>query len=155
MIQKKETQNFCCILTKDSLSCNTAFDFCKDEKAGDVVLFCGTTRNNEKGKLVTHLSYSCCEELCINMMETIANECLSIKGIHKVYIAHRIDSVKPKEISIICGVSSSHREEGYKVCKDLLDKCKERLAIWKLEHYDSGETEWKENIIKKEKEVQE
>ena len=45
------------------------------------------------------------------------------------------------EASIAVGVSAAHRGPAWKAAEDVLEKCKEKVEIWKMEEFVVGEGE--------------
>jgi molybdopterin synthase catalytic subunit len=40
------------------------------------------------------------------------------------------------------GAAPPHRDEAFKACRYVIDELKQRLPIWKKEHYIEGESAW-------------
>ena len=40
------------------------------------------------------------------------------------------------------GVASKHRDEAFRACRYIIDEIKQRLPIWKKEHYADGDSGW-------------
>lgn len=144
-------------LTTDKLNAQQMIDFARCDEAGDVIYFGGTTRNNFKGKTVVSLSYEAQKSMALKTLVSLADKCMTKfnggvpsanprdRKIHRIGICHRLGRVPTGEESVIIVVSTSHREEGWASASWLLDRIKERAEIWKLEEYDDGSNDWKQN----------
>ena len=119
----------------DGLDLAFASSFVRSPKAGANVLFLGTTRNNFDGKPVSHLAYQAYPKLALNTLLKIASEVRSKHNLEKVIIVHRLGEVPIQEESIIVGISSGHRGEGWKGAEEMLERVKERAEIWKQEWF--------------------
>lgn len=119
----------------DALDVSFASGFVRSPKAGANVLFLGTTRDNFDGKPVSHLAYQAYPKLALNTLLKIATEVRSEHNLEKVIIVHRLGEVPIGEESIIVGISSGHRGEGWKGAEEMLERVKERAEIWKQEWF--------------------
>lgn len=138
-------------LRYDPLDLAFASRFIRSSTAGANVLFLGTTRNNFDNRPVSHLAYQAYPKLALNTLLKIATEVRSKHKLEKVIIVHRLGEVPIEEESIIVGISSGHRGEGWKGAEEMLEKVKERAEIWKQEWFADAESEkypaaqWKAN----------
>lgn len=92
---------------------------------------------------VNGITYECFEALA----EKILNEiCLEAQALYDkrlgLLVVHRTGYLNVGECSILIGVSSIHRAPAYEASRYILEQIKKRAPIWKLEHYDSGESKW-------------
>ena len=67
-------------------------------------------------------------------------------GLEKVCLQHRLGEVAIEEESIAVAVSAGHRSPAWQGAEDALERCKERVEIWKLESFaDDGDGQWRAN----------
>jgi molybdopterin synthase catalytic subunit len=133
-------------ITDEELSHDEAVEFCKSDKAGSVLFFLGTTRDNFENKEVVTLSYECYKDMALSELYSLSEEAFNkFPDCLKIYISHRIGEVKIKEVSIVCAVSSVHRVESFECCKWLMDEIKAKVPIWKKEIFNDQSYIWKEN----------
>jgi molybdopterin synthase catalytic subunit len=59
-----------------------------------------------------------------------------------VQIVHRLGRVDIAEVSIAIAVSSPHRREAFEAGQWLIDEFKERVPVWKKEHWSDREASW-------------
>jgi molybdopterin synthase catalytic subunit len=57
-------------------------------------------------------------------------------------IVHRLGLVPLGEASVAVVVSSPHRQEAFDAGEWLIDTLKERVPIWKQEHWADGRSDW-------------
>lgn len=126
-------------LTEEVLDSKTMMDRIRSPKAGAIVLFSGTTRDNFGGKPVKHLAYSAYIPLALRTMQSIAT---SLKEKHElvgIAMIHRLGQVPIGEESILITVSSPHRQAAWRAGEEALEQCKERVEVWKLEEFGGEE----------------
>ena len=46
------------------------------------------------------------------------------------------------EVSTAIGVAAPHRGEAYEASRYIIEELKQRLPVWKREHFLEGESEW-------------
>jgi molybdopterin synthase catalytic subunit len=129
------------LLSDEPLSLDRAVDEVRDDRAGAIATFTGTTRNVSRGRTVEHLDYEAYEGMAEAVMAEIA------AGLHARYdlcgiaIHHRIGRVGIGDTSVVIACSAPHRADALAACRDAIDTLKERVPLWKKEVYDGGE-EW-------------
>jgi molybdopterin synthase catalytic subunit/molybdopterin converting factor small subunit len=129
------------LLSDEPLSLDRAVDEVRDERAGAIATFTGTTRLTSRGRTVTHLEYEAYEGMAESTMRGIAEELRARYNVTDVAIHHRIGRVGVGETSVVIAVSAPHRADALAACRDAIDALKERVPLWKKEVYDGGE-EW-------------
>jgi len=55
---------------------------------------------------------------------------------------HRVGELAVGELAVWVGVSAPHRHEAFLACRYVIDEVKQRVPIWKKEHYESGDSGW-------------
>ena len=109
-----------------------------DPRAGAVVTFLGTTRNQNDGRRVVRLEYEAFAAMAVREMRTLAAEARRRWPLRRVAMAHRVGVVPVGEASVAIAVSSAHRAEAFAACHWLIDRLKETVPIWKREHFRGG-----------------
>jgi molybdopterin synthase catalytic subunit len=104
--------------------------------AGAVVTFQGVTRDVER------LDYEAYKEMAEERIQAILVEALD-RGLEAVAAEHRIGSVPRGLSSVIVAVSAAHREEAFAGAREIIDRIKSDVPIWKKE-VDGGEEHWVE-----------
>jgi MoaE-MoaD fusion protein len=129
------------LLSDETLSLDRVVDEVRDEQAGAIATFTGTTRIVSRGRTVTHLDYEAYEGMAERVMAEIAEGLQSRYELSAVAIHHRVGRVGIGETSVVIAVSAPHRQDALAACKDAIDELKERVPLWKKEVYSDGE-EW-------------
>ena len=110
----------------------------RDPAAGAVVVFVGTTRNQNAGRRVVRLEYEAYTRMAVREMRRLADEATRRWGLRRVAMAHRIGLVPVGQASVGIAVSAGHRGEAFAACRWLIDRLKEVVPIWKREHFRGG-----------------
>jgi molybdopterin synthase catalytic subunit len=129
------------LLSEEPLSLDRVVDEVRDEQAGAIATFTGTTRSQSRGRTVTHLDYDAYEGMAEGVMAEIAEGLQSRYELSAIAIHHRVGRVGIGETSVVIAVSAPHRQDALAACKDAIDELKERVPLWKKEVYEGGE-EW-------------
>ena len=129
------------LLSDEPLSLDRVVDEVRDEHAGAIATFTGTTRIQSRGRTVEHLDYEAYEGMAEALMGEIAAELSARYELCAVAIHHRIGRVGIGDTSVVIAVSAPHRGDALAACNDAIDALKERVPLWKKEVYDGGE-EW-------------
>jgi molybdopterin synthase catalytic subunit len=129
------------LLSEEPLSLDRVVDEVRNEQAGAIATFTGTTRLQSRGRTVTHLDYEAYEGMAERVMAEIAEGLQARYELSAVAIHHRVGRVGIGETSVVIAVSAPHRQDALAACKDAIDELKERVPLWKKEVYSDGE-EW-------------
>ena len=129
------------LLSAEPLSLDRVVDEVRDERAGAIATFTGTTRVASRGRDVVHLDYEAYEGMAEGVMEEVADELFARYDLCGVAIHHRTGRVEIGETSVVIAVSAPHRADALAACRDAIDRLKERVPLWKKEVYVGGE-EW-------------
>jgi molybdopterin synthase catalytic subunit len=128
-------------LTAEPLSLDAVVDEVRNERAGAIATFVGTTRVESRGRTVQHLDYEAYEGMAENVMAELAASLRRRYDLCEVAIHHRTGRVEIGEASVVIAVSAPHRQDALAACKDAIDTLKEQVPLWKKEVYEGGE-EW-------------
>ena len=110
----------------------------RDPAAGAVVVFVGTTRNENVGRRVVRLEYEAYERMAVREMRALAAAATRRWRLRRVAMVHRIGRVPVGQASVAIAASSGHRTEAFTACRWLIDALKRIVPIWKREHYRGG-----------------
>lgn len=131
-------------LTHLPLDVQSIMDRVRSPKAGAIVLFAGTTRDNFASKPVKSLSYSSYGPLAIRTLFSIAQSIYNKYGLMGISVVHRLGIVPIGQESILIVVSAPHRQAAWKGGEEALEECKNRVEIWKMEEFEEGGV-WRAN----------
>jgi MoaE-MoaD fusion protein len=128
-------------LSAEPLSLDAVVAEVRNDKAGAIATFVGTTRNESRGRVVQHLDYEAYEGMAEQVMAEIATSLKQRYDVCEIAIHHRTGRVEIGEPSVVIAVSAPHRQDALAACKDAIDTLKEEVPLWKKEVYEGGE-EW-------------
>lgn len=129
-------------LTQQPIDTETVLSRVQSPAAGAVVLFLGTVREFT-GEAHTHfLEYSAFSEMALAQLQQLEQEARALCPLVHVHLVHRIGRLEPGEVSVAVAVSSAHRAAAFTAGQWLIDNLKQRVPIWKKEHYADGREEW-------------
>jgi molybdopterin synthase catalytic subunit len=129
------------LLSDEPLSLERVVEEVRDERAGAIATFTGTTRLTSRGRTVLQLDYEAYEGMAESVMAEIGEEVRRRYDLCAVAIHHRTGRVGIGETSVVIAVSAPHRADALAACQDAIDALKERVPLWKKESYEGGE-EW-------------
>jgi len=128
-------------LSEDPLSVDAAVAEVRDDGAGAIATFVGTTRARSRGRDVIHLEYEAYEGMAEQVMAELATRLVERHELCKVAIHHRTGRVEIGETSVVIAVSAPHRAAALAACQEGIDELKVSVPLWKKETYVGGE-EW-------------
>lgn len=120
------------------LSLDECFAAVLRPEIGGVALFVGTVRNHNQGQAVVLLEYQAYAAMAQKELSAIALEIEQQLPGTILACLHRVGSLAVGDIAVICAASAPHRGEAFTACRELIDRLKARVPIWKREHGDSG-----------------
>lgn len=124
------------------LSIDEVFAAVSDPAAGGVALFVGTVRSEDGGRGVTALGYSA-HPSALDELRAVADE---VSGAHPALAGlaavHRVGDLAVGDLAVVVAASCPHRGEAIDACRDLIDRLKARVPIWKHQTFTGGEQEW-------------
>jgi molybdopterin synthase catalytic subunit/molybdopterin converting factor small subunit len=129
------------LLSEEPLSLDRVVEEVRDDEAGAIATFTGTSRLHSRGRTVLHLDYEAYEGMAERVMAELAASLQERYKITAIAIHHRVGRVPIGEASVMIAVSGPHRADTLAACKDAIDTLKETVPLWKKEVYEGGE-EW-------------
>jgi molybdopterin synthase catalytic subunit len=106
--------------------------------AGAVATFLGVVRDHADGRAVTLLEYHAYRPMAERELAAIVAAIeAEIAGV-RVACVHRIGELHIGDVAVACAASAPHRAEAFTACRELIDRVKARLPIWKREHGPDG-----------------
>jgi len=111
-------------------------------QAGAVLLFLGVTRQHTNGRETTQLNYDAYAEMATKTMGELEAEARTKWSLVDCIIVHRLGCVPLGESSVAIVTASAHRRAAFAAGEWLIDTLKDRVPIWKQEHWADGTTDW-------------
>jgi molybdopterin synthase catalytic subunit len=99
----------------------------RDPRAGAVVTFEGVTRQ------VSELDYEAYAEMAERQIVEIVTAAVDRHGLCSAAAEHRIGVVPLSEPSVVVAVSAPHRAEAFAGAREIIDRIKGQVPIWKQE----------------------
>jgi molybdopterin synthase catalytic subunit len=106
--------------------------------AGAAVTFAGVVRNHFEGRPVLAVEYEAYVPMAERTLRQIADEAARRHGATAAAVHHRIGRLEVGEASVFIAVSAPHRAEAFAACREIIDRLKEVVPIWKKEHFEDG-----------------
>lgn len=129
-------------IERKALDLNQAMAFVSAPNYGAISLFSGTVRNHHDGHQVTGINYDGHPRLAEQTLRAIATETATAWPDTSIYVSHYLGELTPGDISVIIAIGAPHREAGFAACRYIIEQIKQRVPIWKQEHYADGRSEW-------------
>ena len=106
--------------------------------AGAVATFVGLVRDHDDGLAIELLEYHAYLAMADKELAAIVAEVeAEIDGV-RVACSHRLGPLRVGETAVACAASSAHRAEAFRACREVIDRVKARVPIWKREHGPDG-----------------
>ncbi len=129
-------------LTDQPLDYAAITESVRDPAAGAVVLFLGTVREFTAGQQTEQLEYEAYREMALASLQQLVQEAASMYPLVKVAVVHRLGVLQLTDVAVAIAVSTPHRAQAFAAGQWLIDTLKQRVPIWKREHYVDGRVQW-------------
>ena len=128
-------------VTSEPLDVGAVYAALEGAGQGAVVLFVGRVRDHTAERDVTHLDYEAYAGMAESELHTLAAEARAEHGAEGVALVHRVGRLEIGEAAVIVAASAGHRPAAFEAARWLIDTLKQRVPIWKREHFGDG-SEW-------------
>ncbi|MBL8255438.1 MAG: molybdenum cofactor biosynthesis protein MoaE [Pseudoxanthomonas mexicana] len=113
-----------------------------DARAGGYASFEGWVRDHHGGRAVDGLDYEAYAALAEREGARIVEEAKVRFDVIAACCAHRVGALAIGDLAVWVGVSAAHRGAAFDACRYIIDEVKQRVPIWKREHYREGDADW-------------
>lgn len=113
-----------------------------DRASGATSLFLGTVRDVNEGRDVTGIDYTAYDAMAVREMTRIVEEAASRFHTPHIVVEHRVGYLALTDVSIAIAVSHARRAPAMDAARYVIEQVKQRVPIWKREHYLDGTREW-------------
>lgn len=128
-------------LTDVAIDRQSLIDAVMRSSDGALAVFEGIVRDHHNGRPVTEILYEAYRPMAEKeMVKIVASVSARYPGV-SIRALHRLGLLQVGEASIVIACSSSHRAEAFDACREVIDRVKETVPIWKKERGPGGE-EW-------------
>ena len=108
---------------------------------GACVVFEGVVRDHHQGKRVESIYYDAYRPMAEKEIGKIVDDIHTRFPQVAVAVIHRLGLLRVGEASIAIACASPHRGEAFDACRQVIDRFKQTVPIWKKERGPGGE-EW-------------
>ena len=109
---------------------------------GATVLFLGMVRDVNEGRDVTGIEYTAYRSMAERELATIVEEAAALADSGDVAVEHRLGQLEVGDCSVAIAVGHPHRGRAFEAARYVIEELKQRVPIWKREHYVDGTREW-------------
>jgi len=109
---------------------------------GGLVVFEGTARAESEGRTVLRLEYEAYERRALPQLRALAEEVAERFALGGVVAVHRVGDVDVCEPAVVVAAVAAHRAEAFAAARELIDRTKSEVAIWKKEVFAQGHASW-------------
>jgi len=109
---------------------------------GACLLFLGVVRDHNQGRAVSGLDYEVYRGMAEKTLAGIAAEASHRFGTDRITVLHRVGELRVGDVSTAIAVATPHRGEAYEASRYIIEELKQRLPVWKREHYLEGDSHW-------------
>ncbi len=134
-------------ITREPIAPGDVLDRVGAAEDGAVLLFLGVVRNHNDGAPVRGMTYDAYDEMATSVLVAIARKAAERLGTDRVAVVHRVGELEIGEVSVAIAASSPHRAESFDATRYVIEEIKQRLPVWKKEHYVEAESKWLEGRV--------
>ena len=109
---------------------------------GASTLFVGTVRDTHAGRHVTGMDYHAYESMALHELTAIVAEAEARYPGAQVICEHRTGALTLGDASVVIAAAHAHRAPAFDACRFVIETLKQRVPIWKREHYVDGTRSW-------------
>lgn len=131
-------------LSADPIRPSLLAEALRSPACGAYVAFEGWIRDTNQQRPVSAITYEAYHDLAMSEGERLLREIVEAHHCHAAHCVHRTGTVALGEPAVWVGVVAPHRKEAFAACIAIMDALKERVPIWKHEHYADGSSSWLE-----------
>lgn len=109
-------------------------------QAGGVVTFIGKVRDHSRGHAIDHLEYEAYAPMAVKVMRQIAVAVEAEVAGASVAVHHRLGRLAIGEAAVVIAAAAPHRAEAFAACREVIERLKRDVPIWKREVAVDGTT---------------
>jgi len=137
-----------CVITREPIDAADLMRRVRSDADGAVLLFAGVVRDHHEGRTVEALAYEAYQEMAVEKIESICDEVGARFEVGELAVAHRVGELAVGEISVVIAVAAPHRDAAYKASREIIERLKTEVPIWKRERYSDGSAVWREGAVR-------
>jgi molybdopterin synthase catalytic subunit len=117
------------------------------DEDGAVLLFLGTVRREHQGRSVRGMRYDAYDAMAVDVLQEIVREAATRCGTDRIAAVHRTGELELGAVSVAIAISTPHRVAAYEGSRYIIEQIKQRLPVWKQEHYTAGASRWLDGAV--------
>ncbi|WP_152360634.1 molybdenum cofactor biosynthesis protein MoaE [Microlunatus speluncae] len=129
------------LISSSPLSVDRVLAAVANDRVGGIGLFIGTVRNVDEDRPVITLDYTA-HPTAESTLREVAEQTTAGRSVITAAVEHRIGALAIGELAVVVAVGAEHRAEALEVCRDLIDRIKAEVPIWKEQEFADGDTAW-------------
>ena len=133
-----------CAISNDPIDVTALARQVRSDSDGAVLTFAGVVRNHNDGRAVERLRYEAYEDMAEAKLRLICEEVSSQFEVTDIAAVHRVGELEVGEVSVAIAVAAAHRDAAYSASREIIERLKQELPIWKMERFADGGAEWQE-----------
>lgn len=100
---------------------------------GGIALFLGAVRDHARGRTVTRLEYEAYPSMAERQMRAIVAAVEADHAGTRCALHHRVGALDVGEVAVIAAAASAHRAAAFDAVRELIERLKADVPIWKRE----------------------
>lgn len=112
-----------------------------DPACGAIAQFIGVVRDHDGGRQVTGLEYQTHPDAQDAMQEIVTAVAAEFPST-RLAAAHRFGTLTIGDIAFAAVAASAHRDDAFSALRELVERVKAELPIWKRQQFSDGSHEW-------------
>jgi molybdopterin synthase catalytic subunit len=136
-----------CAVTREPIDPTDLLHRVRSDADGAVVLFAGVVRDHHEGRSVEALAYEAYEQMAVEKMELICQEVGARFEVGELAVVHRVGDLRIGDISLVIAVAAPHRDAAYRASREIIERIKTEVPIWKRERYSDGGEVWRDGAV--------
>ncbi|MEQ1691589.1 MAG: molybdenum cofactor biosynthesis protein MoaE [Gemmatimonas sp.] len=114
----------------------------EDDGVGAISLFLGTVRNFHDGRDVAGIDYEAYQPMAERELRSIVREIGDATPGLRLAVEHRVGTLVVGDVSVAIAAGHARRAPALAATQLVIEALKQRVPIWKREHYLDGERRW-------------
>src|SRR5262245_54806680 len=123
------------------LSVDEVLTAVSEQVNGGVAVFLGLVRDHDHDQAVTALTYSS-HPGADTALGAVVDSVAADHPDAKLAAVHRVGDLQIGDIAVIVAAGCVHRDEAFDAARELIDKLKATVPIWKHQTFVDGTDEW-------------
>ncbi len=129
-------------ITDQPIDLNAYIGVAPGRNCGGSAFFVGRVRDHHEGKRVRRLFYECYQPMAEKEIQKIIESVIVTTGAKEIRVVHRVGWLEVGDTAVAISASGSHRKEAFDACRQVIDRIKEDVPIWKKEVYEDETHDW-------------